>query len=116
MIDRKEIPSIVKKYTNVENYIFFLGNTDPKKNVPRTLKAYSLYLQYSNQKRPLLIADLKEDVLDEILKKLQIEHIKLHDTFIKILLLLVSAIFWWNPLMYILRKDIDQMLELRCEA
>ena len=78
MIDRKEIPSIVKKYTNVENYIFFLGNTDPKKNVPRTLKAYSLYLQYSNQKRPLLIADLKEDVLDEILKKLQIEHIKLH--------------------------------------
>lgn len=46
----------------------------------------------------------------------EIEHIKLHDTFIKILLLLVSAIFWWNPLMYILRKDIDQMLELRCDA
>lgn len=46
----------------------------------------------------------------------EIEHIKLHDTFIKVLLLLVSAIFWWNPLMYILRKDIDQMLELRCDA
>ena len=46
----------------------------------------------------------------------EIEHIKLHDTFIKVLLLLISAIFWWNPLMYILRKDIDQMLELRCDA
>ena len=77
-IDKKEIPSIVKKYTDVENYIFFLGNTDPKKNVPRTLKAYSLYLQCSSLQLPLLIADLKEDVLNETLKKLQIEHIKPH--------------------------------------
>ena len=75
-IDKKEITSIVKKYTSKENYIFFLGNTDPKKNVPRTLKAYSLYLQYSSQKLPLLIADLKEDDLNRILKEQQIEHIK----------------------------------------
>ena len=31
------------------NYLFFLGNTDPKKNTPRVLKAYSDYLKQSSQ-------------------------------------------------------------------
>lgn len=53
-----------------------MGNTGPKKNVPRTLKAYSLYLKKSKKKRPLLIADLKEDKLDNILKEQEIEDIK----------------------------------------
>lgn len=68
--------SITKKYIQAENYIFFLGNTDPKKNVSRTLKAYSIYLKYSTKKLPLLIADIKELVLDSLLKELQIEEIK----------------------------------------
>lgn len=68
--------SITKKYIDTEKYLFFLGNTDPKKNVPRTLKAYSLYLEHSEEKYPLLIADLKEEILDSILKEQQIEHIK----------------------------------------
>ena len=54
----------------------FLGNTDPKKNVARTLKAYSLYLKQSDKKRPLLIADLSKDKLDAILREQQIEEIK----------------------------------------
>ena len=56
--------------------IFFLGNTDPEKNVARTLKAYSLYLKHSEKKRPLLIADLSEDKLDAILREQRIEEIK----------------------------------------
>lgn len=64
------------KYIPSYDYLFFLGNTDPKKNVPRTLKAYALYLKQSERKRPLLIADLKEDKLDAILKEQQIEEIK----------------------------------------
>lgn len=67
---------ITKKYTQSGSYLFFLGNTDPKKNVPRTLKAYSLYLKRSEIKRPLLIADLKECILDDILKEQGIEDIK----------------------------------------
>lgn len=74
MIDN--VSSITRKYINVDNYLFFLGNTDPKKNVQRTLKAYSIYLRQSKKKRKLLIADLKEDQLDAILKEQQIEDIK----------------------------------------
>ena len=44
--------------------------------MPRTLKAYSIYLKKSEKKRPLLIADLKEDKLDIILKEQGIEEIK----------------------------------------
>lgn len=71
-----DVSSVTKKYMDEQGYLFFLGNTDPKKNVPRTLKAYSLYLKKSEKKRPLLIADLKEDKLDIILKEQGIEYIK----------------------------------------
>lgn len=70
------VSSVTKQYINEQGYLFFLGNTDPKKNVPRTLKAYSLYLKKSEKKRLLLIADLKEDKLDIILKEQGIEDIK----------------------------------------
>lgn len=66
----------IRKYIDSDKYIFFLGNTDPKKNVPRSLKAYSLYLKQSEYKYPLLIADLEEHILDSILKEQQIEEIK----------------------------------------
>lgn len=72
----KDTISVTNKYIKSDQFIFFLGNTDPKKNVPRTLKAYSLYLERSEKKLPLLIADLKEDKLDAILKEQQIEQIK----------------------------------------
>lgn len=69
-------PDIVKKYIPEEPYLFFLGNTDPKKNTPHTLKAYAIYLQESKRKLPLLIADLKESVIDAILDKEGLTHIK----------------------------------------
>lgn len=72
----EETYSITRKYLPAKEYIFFLGNTDPKKNTPRTLKAYSLYLQQSAHPLPLLIADLQEKTIDCILQQENIEHIK----------------------------------------
>ncbi len=74
-------PSITQKYIQSADYLFFLGNTDPKKNTPRVLKAYSLYLEKSADKRPLLIADLNEAVIDEMLQAQQISHIKPYLSF-----------------------------------
>ena len=65
-----------RKYIPAKEYLFFLGNTDPKKNTPRTLKAYSVYVQHSTHPLPLLIADLKEEVIHQILKQEGIENIK----------------------------------------
>lgn len=70
------VEEVTRRYIDSKDFLFFLGNTDPKKNVPRTLKAYALYLKQSKKKRPLLIADLKEDKLNAILKEQQIEEIK----------------------------------------
>ena len=67
---------ITKKYIPAQEYLFFLGNTDPKKNTPRTLKAYSVYVQQSAHPLPLLIADLKEEIIHQILKQEGIENIK----------------------------------------
>ena len=64
-----QAPEITRKYIDANNYTIFLGNTDPKKNTPRVLKAYSDYLKQSTQKLPLLIADLKGDVIDRILEE-----------------------------------------------
>lgn len=65
-----------KKYIDKEKYFFFLGNTDPKKNTLRILKAYSIYLQNSQSPIPLLIADLKEEIIDTYLKEGNITGIK----------------------------------------
>lgn len=77
MLERGTL-TIVRKYIPQPNFLFFLGNTDPKKNAARTLKAYSIYLQQSTVKRPLLIADLKEAYIDKLLQQENIADIKPH--------------------------------------
>ncbi len=72
----EDFRSTVDKYLSDPRYIFFLGNTDPKKNTPRTLKAYAIYARKAEKPLPLLIADLKEPVIDSILKEQDIEDIK----------------------------------------
>ena len=69
------------RYIKKHPYLFFLGNTDPKKNTPRVLKAYGLYLRQSKHKRPLLIADLKEEAIDGILSAEGIKEVKPYLSF-----------------------------------
>ena len=60
---------VVNRYIPQKDFLFFLGNTDPKKNAARVLKAYRLYLEQSSVKRPLLIADLTESRIDSLLQQ-----------------------------------------------
>ena len=71
--DKKEV---YKKYIAESGYFFFLGNTDPKKNTERTLVAYSKYLEQSDVKRKLLMADLDPDYLNGIIERNHIENIR----------------------------------------
>jgi glycosyltransferase involved in cell wall biosynthesis len=66
---------IYKKYIDSSGYFFFLGNTDPKKNTERTLIAYSKYLEKSDIKRKLLMADLDRTYLNSIIERNHIENI-----------------------------------------
>ena len=60
---------VFRRYIDEPGYLFFLGNTDPKKNTERTLVAYARYLEKSQVKRPLLMADLDKDYLDTIIRR-----------------------------------------------
>ena len=66
---------VYKKYIDSSGYFFFLGNTDPKKNTERTLIAYSKYLEKSDIKRKLLMADLDKTYLNSIIERNHIENI-----------------------------------------
>ena len=37
------------------------------------------------------------------------------DTLIKLMTVLLCAIFWWNPVVYLLHRDLEQTLELKCD-
>ncbi len=64
---------VYQKYIEEPGYFFFLGNTDPKKNTERTLIAYAKYLEKSEVKRKLLMADLGKEYLNEIVRRNHLE-------------------------------------------
>ena len=66
------------KYIRKSGYFFFLGNTDPKKNSERTIVAYAKYLKLSAVKRELLVADLSQEIIDDILRRNNIEYAREH--------------------------------------
>lgn len=69
---------VYRKYIDEPGFFFFLGNTDPKKNTERTLVAYARYLEQSEVKRPLLMADLEKKYFDDIIARNNIGHIREH--------------------------------------
>ncbi len=60
---------ICRKYISQKGYIFLLGNTDPKKNIYRALSAYAMYARRTANPRPLLVADLSSECLNDMLNK-----------------------------------------------
>ncbi len=65
--DKKELDRVKKLYNLPDKFLFFLGNTDPKKNTPGTLKAFSDYLKKTHDDMYLVMLDYEESALDKIL-------------------------------------------------
>ena len=42
-------------------------------------------------------------------------HFLYHDTLLKTLVEIFCIMFWWNPVVYLLKKDLEQLIELRCD-
>ena len=74
--DIQVLQRLMPAYEPEKGFLFFLGNTDPKKNTARVLQAYALYLEQSSVRRPLLIADLQENTIDTLLRQERITAIK----------------------------------------
>ncbi|HWB62576.1 MAG TPA: glycosyltransferase family 1 protein [Chitinophagales bacterium] len=76
--DAQKIESIREKYKLPKEYIFYIGNTDPKKNMPNTLKAYARYVGTTKNALPLVIADVNEKDLETVLEKTGLQRYKQH--------------------------------------
>lgn len=65
--DQDELNRVKQLYNLPENFLFFLGNTDPKKNTPGVLKAFSDYLKKTGDDMYLVMLDYEQSALNKIL-------------------------------------------------
>lgn len=68
--DSNELLRTKNKYKLPDNFVFFLGNTDPKKNVIGVLKALSILKQKKLLEFKLLMLDINRDYLQGIMRKI----------------------------------------------
>lgn len=63
----------------------------------------------------LPVRDFDETDLDCMLKH-EMHHIAGHDSWLNLGFLLFRCVFWWNPLVHLAHKSVEEILELRCDA
>lgn len=76
--DSHKAQEIKEKYQLPSKFILFLGSNDPKKNSARVILAYKQFLEITNLKTPLVIADISENKLTKLLAAAKAEHIRPH--------------------------------------
>jgi len=76
--DKTELERIAAKYRLPEKFMFFLGNTDPKKNTRGVLKAYAEFRKTSATDYKLVMPDYEETALAALLKELDCPEIREH--------------------------------------
>ena len=55
-----------------------------------------------------------EEELFHILRH-ELQHFQTCDLLVKWMIRVFQCLFWWNPLVYLLGKDLDQVLEIKCD-
>ena len=65
--NKNELKRVKQKYNLPDEFFFFLGNTDPKKNTKGVLKAYSDFLKRNDKKISLLMLDYDKEALKKLL-------------------------------------------------
>jgi glycosyltransferase involved in cell wall biosynthesis len=68
--DRQQIAQVRQQYNLPDEFIFFLGNTDPKKNVRNVLKSLLLLKQQGLLTLPVVISNLPAAALNELLTEI----------------------------------------------
>jgi glycosyltransferase involved in cell wall biosynthesis len=69
--DVAELQRIKLKYKLPDQFFFFLGNTDPKKNTKGVLKAYSDFLRQTNYRHKLVMLDYYKNELHKLLIEIE---------------------------------------------
>lgn len=69
--DENELERVKLKYNLPNEYLFFLGNTDPKKNVRGVLAALAILKQQGKLRLPIVMPDLDSLYLNQLLSDLK---------------------------------------------
>lgn len=73
VVDNKARAKVKQKYNLPEQFLLHLGNTDPRKNTARVLKAFYMYIYVYTEDLKLVIVGLNESKLSTILKSIDLE-------------------------------------------
>ena len=113
MLDR--IP--VKKDERAENVLTtVLKNKEKRPEIMKTSAVQIPCCVGLFHKRILLPAkEYSDEELYYILLH-EYTHLKNNDVLTKLLINSICAVYWWNPFVYLLRKDMQQSLEIRCDG
>lgn len=65
--DENQLMKAKRDYGLPDHFLFFLGNTDPKKNTPNVLKAFAVFNTRSDAKYKLVMLDYDENALMQVL-------------------------------------------------
>lgn len=65
--DESILKSAKEKYHLPDRFLFFLGNTDPKKNTPNVLSAFARFNQQNDGRYKLVMLDYEESALMQVL-------------------------------------------------
>lgn len=58
--------------------------------------------------------NFSEDELCAILRHEQ-QHVRSLDAVKKLIFLMIEAVFWWNPVAHVFRREFDQLVEINCD-
>lgn len=76
--DENELSLIKEKYHLPDRFLFFLGNTDPKKNTRGVLKAFADFKKTDGANYKLVMPDYEENALMSLLEDLGCANIRSH--------------------------------------
>ncbi len=63
---------------------------------------------------PDCISDFPNEDVENILRH-ELAHFRHGDHWLKLMVNILCALFWWNPVIYLLRSDWDRILEINCD-
>ncbi len=75
-VERDAARHTLDKYNLPEEFILFLGNTDPKKNLKNVLLAFQSFLKESNSSIKMVMPDFGEDNLMDLLNSINAPEIR----------------------------------------
>jgi len=74
----EQIAEVMKKFELMSGYIFFMANTEPRKNTLGVLNAYAELLEKNTATPRLVMKGLKAEQLQQMLKDLKLEWLEQH--------------------------------------